>query len=186
MNLKNFSFALGLSAIGIALNSGSALALNWEFSYSGPDVNASGMLTTTDTTNSSGYYTITGISGTRNELTISEIIDVGGFSLSNNDNLIKISSPQLTDLGFAYTLADGTEVHTYNFGFREELVNGGLYSDGLITFSATPASAAVPWDFSPTQGVALGLPLFIGLRMLKKRRALKKSQSEVHEMIAQR
>lgn len=53
-------------------------------------------------------------------------------------------------------------------------------------FQANFTSTPVPFEFSPTQGVVLGLPLFIGLRMLKKRMALKKSKSEIHEMIRSR
>lgn len=49
-------------------------------------------------------------------------------------------------------------------------------------FKDTPTQA-VPWNIEPGQGVALGLPLFIGLRMLKKRRALKKSTREVQQTI---
>lgn len=39
------------------------------------------------------------------------------------------------------------------------------------------------FEFSPSQRIALGLPLFIGLRMIKKRRALKNSTREVQQTI---
>lgn len=44
-------------------------------------------------------------------------------------------------------------------------------ANALSSMRMTAASTEVPFDFSPEQGVALGLPLFIGLRMLKKRNA---------------
>lgn len=53
------------------------------------------------------------------------------------------------------------------------------------TFTDTPTQA-VPWNIEPGQGIALGLPLFIGLRMLKKRRALKSSTREVHDLTSAR
>lgn len=52
------------------------------------------------------------------------------------------------------------------------------------TFTDTPTQA-VPWNIEPGLGVALGLPLFIGLRMLKNRRALKKS-TRVHDLTSKR
>ena len=54
------------------------------------------------------------------------------------------------------------------------------------TFSDSSATQAVPWNVEPGQGVALGLPLFIGLRMLKKRRALKNSTRKVHDLTSAR
>lgn len=56
----------------------------------------------------------------------------------------------------------------------------------FITQGPSAAPTAVPFEFSPSQGIALGLPLFIGLRMLKKRRALKKSTREVQEIVRSR
>ncbi|MEH1930586.1 hypothetical protein [Nostoc sp.] len=53
------------------------------------------------------------------------------------------------------------------------------------TFTDTPTQA-VPWNIEPRLGVALGLPLFIGLRMLKKRRALKNSSRKVHDLTSVR
>ncbi len=45
---------------------------------------------------------------------------------------------------------------------------------GYFNFSANFSSASVPWNFSPSEGIVLGVPLFIGLRMLKRKRALRK------------
>lgn len=51
-----------------------------------------------------------------------------------------------------------------------------------INFSANfSAATPVPWNFSPESGLALGVPLFLGMRMLKKRRALKNNTREAHE-----
>ena len=54
------------------------------------------------------------------------------------------------------------------------------------TLSDSSATTAVPFEFNPEQGIALGLPLFIGLRMLKKRRALKNSTRSVHDLTSAR
>lgn len=65
----------------------------------------------------------------------------------------------------------------------EKSVNGifsNSYQNSMTAYSVndynlSPAATAVPFDFNPTEGAALGLPLFIGLGILRKRAVRKSS-----------
>ncbi len=96
---------------------------------------------------------------------------------------------------YAYTDArfSSSFSNTNPYSGGSAFVSGGgnfvNYSSLDWNFSATFTDAstqAVPFEFSPTEGIALGLPLFMGLRMLKKRRALKNSTREVHDWTSAR
>jgi hypothetical protein len=53
-------------------------------------------------------------------------------------------------------------------------LNEWYYNDtpgGSIVVGDKGSSTAVPFDFNPLQGAALGVPIFIGLRQLKRRKA---------------
>jgi len=81
-----------------------------------------------------------------------------------------------TDGYFAFTTPGGI-----NGWFRWQTDANSLaiiedyYNDtpnGAIKVGQTSSpSAAVPFDFNPLQGAALGVPIFIGLRQLKRRKA---------------
>lgn len=60
--------------------------------------------------------------------------------------------------------------------FNTLVANDSGFS-GVTFSSATP----VPFEFSPTEGIVLGLPLFIGLRMLKKKMASKRSKIVIEQ-----
>ena len=67
-------------------------------------------------------------------------------------------------------------------GGTRNLVGGGYV---LGSFSApvaegsVTASTAVPFEFDPNQGLVLGVPLFIGLRVLQKKLSSKRSRIKV-------
>lgn len=184
MNFKNVSCVSGLAGLVLVLGVPKAQALQWNFSYTSPadDITASGILITDGTDYDQDQYTITGIEGQRNEETITSLLQPGTFL--NNDNLFfPNAAAQLSDDGFAYsTPSDSYNVYQEVAGVAAEASTNPFISNE-VAFSVTPATA-VPFDFSPSQGIVLGLPLFISLRMLKKRMASKKSKSTVDFLIS--
>jgi hypothetical protein len=190
MNINNIAVALGLAGLGVLQQISSAQALTWNWSYSSTDslINAAGIFTSTDTTDALGYYTITGITGTRNGINISSLVPtgqtVGGISTQPIDNLISVNQPQLTFNGFGYKLENDATDTIYNPYFSDN--TGNVYREynspnngavdafpgndlpPQINFQATP----IPENLSFTP-LAI-VPLFIGLRGLKKRRTSSK------------
>ena len=83
-------------------------AAEFNYSYSGKGVEASGVLTTTDSRDANGYLTITGISGQRNGATITALLPPGSFPNDvppfgvPNDNLFSPTQPFLSFNGFSY------------------------------------------------------------------------------------
>lgn len=110
-------------------------------------------------------------------------VDSVASTYGNNYNpdaapLFDVTSSSLTvtsEGGLTYA-----EGQSLTFLPPSELIDYSIFY--ISSFNSAPATE-VPFEFNPGQGVALGLPLFIGLRMLKKRRALKKSNSELKEII---
>lgn len=107
-----------LLVIGAAmLARGVQASQHWNWSYQGPEVNASGTFTTTDTANADGFYEITGITGEANGVPITGL-QATGTSMPGNDgypvdNLVGLGSLQLTKNGFAFALANGTYANPF-------------------------------------------------------------------------
>ncbi|MEH1953544.1 PEP-CTERM sorting domain-containing protein [Nostoc sp.] len=88
-----------------------ASALNWNWNYSGTGIEANGTFTTNDTPNNLGFYTISGITGTRNGETITGL-QAAGTPIPGNepfdvDNFISLDAQQLTGDGFGYSTSGG-------------------------------------------------------------------------------
>jgi hypothetical protein len=172
------SFLLGSTAFILASKAYPAKALDWTWSYTGSGISASGTFTTNNTPDGSGFYTISGISGTRNGILISGLSAPGLLGL--NDNRISASSPHLTLFGFTYSW-NGSFVNVDNvLGIwtegRSALNFGTNFSLGAATvnFTASP-STPVPFDIPggatiPTVGSLFALAL---MRKAKKRLAAK-------------
>ncbi len=185
MNINNIAVALGIAGLAVLQQINSVQARTWNWSYSSSDslIDAAGAFTTTDTTDALGYYTITGITGTRNGINISSLVPttqtVGGSYNQPIDNLISVNQPQLTFNGFGYKLENDITDTIYNPYFSTN--TGSVYREynspnngavdsfpgsaipPQIFFNATP----VPENFSFAP-LAI-VPLVIGLRGLKKR-----------------
>jgi hypothetical protein len=103
-----------LAALSALLLGGSnhvLASLLWDWSYTGPGVNASGNLTTDDRPDAHGFYRIIGITGTVNGGIITGLQATGtaipgnsGFSV---DNLVAMAGPQLTPHGFGFAVSNG-------------------------------------------------------------------------------
>ena len=129
------------AAAVLCLSTLAAHADTFNFSYTGSDVTASGVLTTT-TTQTNGYYTITGISGRRNGLAITGLDAIGSYA--SNDNLFSPLAPYIDFSGFSYLV--GTTSYnvfygggTYTSGDGECSLCGGTDDKG-IAFSAQQAA----------------------------------------------
>ncbi len=208
MNLKHLSFAASLAGLALMVASPKAQALSWNFNYSlpldgdssNPTISGSGTLNYTGSGDNT--FDITSLSFQENGVS-------GTYTLDNSSNYY--SQPNYySNLGKNQIQVVNRAVSKWNFYAFNSNATGdtygrNLFSDGIgnpaLSYTNTgssynqayyntdlngtkftAASATVPFDFSPSQGIALGLPLFIGLRMLKKRRALKKSTREVQEI----
>ncbi len=67
---------------------------------------------------------------------------------------------------FSFTSGFVPGVNTLQFVVNNTALNTGLQVQGLSV-----RTTAIPFEFEPQQGLLLGVPLFIGLRQLKKRKA---------------
>jgi hypothetical protein len=168
---------LSFAVIGIVLAlCSSAQAKLWTWSYSGAGVSASGEFTTTDTSYA-GDYTITGVTGQRNGVAITGLWPAGSAIPGNAgypvDNLLSLSTPQLTINGFGFSLLDGRYSNPFYADFLTPSQYQEVFSDAFsvisemqISFSATPAPTP-----QPGQGFAGLAVLTLGALALSLRRA---------------
>jgi hypothetical protein len=88
----------------------------WRWSVSGADFEASGYFITSVQPNDKGFFQITALDGQANGVAITSLVPTGTSVPGNEpftvDNLVRLPSPenavQLTEDGFAFSLADGT------------------------------------------------------------------------------
>jgi len=181
--LKRSLFIAGLTIGSLSLANQSAHALSWNWSV--VDSNgqtSSGTFTTDGTSYQAGItYTISAITGTSNINATGQTI-AGISSFNSATNTLKWngtnSSPIISDAGgISWDNTDGNSVNIFynDIGYGAVNFTSTNYSgnDPSITSSTlTPAaSTPVPFEFSPEQGFILGVPLFLGLRKLRKKRA---------------
>ncbi|MBR8835584.1 MAG: hypothetical protein DSM106950_16620 [Stigonema ocellatum SAG 48.90 = DSM 106950] len=119
-------------------------AISLNFSYSHPEVTASGLLQT-KLDPKTKIYQITGITGTRNGVSIDSLLapdyqtNINGIEArvgEGNDNLLLPRYPQLSESGFSYT-AGGQIYNVYSSaGGYYELFYSDLITRPLTSFSA--------------------------------------------------
>lgn len=157
--------AVTLSSVGMVLypmEPATAASLTWSWSYVGSGIDARGTLSTNDTPDSSGFYLITEITGTRNGDRIMGLQPAETAIPGNEpfivDNLIRPGSQQLTSEGFGFSTEAGDYVNPFFASFLASQVYleafstppfvagilGPEDSEVPISFSATLQSAAVP------------------------------------------
>jgi hypothetical protein len=136
-----------LIAVAAALTlSAPAHALTWEFDYSGTGFSVIGTLTTTNTPDASGFYTITGITGSDNGVAITGLTPAGTAIPLNAgypvDNLISVAGPQLDSAGFGFSTANGEYGNPfYNQGQYQEFFSipaRNFSVESPIVFQASP------------------------------------------------
>lgn len=167
---------IGLAGIGLP-NAAQALVFNFtydDFNYDGFR-SANITITTTDTTNAFGQYTITGVSGTRTlgatTRTIIALLPPGGYG--GNDNLWNPSSPFLTSSGFSFQLSGNASTANINLyydsaigSYREVSTAGNNLVD-----SSLDAPEGVP---EPSDIGGLAILLGMGGLMVRKFKTSKK------------
>lgn len=144
--------ALFTATLAILPPPASALVWKWSFSrLDTPIIDAFGELTTTDTPNGQGFYTITGVTGKRNMVDINGFLPVGDHVPGNcvtasncyvSDNLLrpKNNNGQLTTHGFGVSFADGTYANYFFANF--------LPTPGYLEFYSVPPFGVLPPDTS--------------------------------------
>jgi hypothetical protein len=172
------TFRRTLLALFLSAGAGSAMALEWNFSYDFPNAPgarsfASGVLTTSDTPVGNAY-TITGISGTRTFNGVTNTITglLAPDSFGGNDNLLRVEAPWLTGLGVSFTLDGDNNGRGENrvnvffdgspFAHRHTEFNGVV---GWGSFAVTP----VPEPSTELLAV-IGLAALIGVSRLRTTR----------------
>lgn len=104
-----------------------------------------------------------------------------GVDLSVNSTYYAYEDGLIPSIGYSDTnpysggIIDG--VGTAGENFSANTVAYANY-DSNFTATYTASVTAVPWEFNPAQGVVLGLPLFLGLRILNKRKLRKLTASK--------
>jgi hypothetical protein len=116
--MRAFLIPCFLIALVLQTAIGPALAARlWAWNYSGRGFSASGTFTTDDAPNNADLYRITGITGSRNGVSIAGLQPAGTPIPGNEpypvDNLIRAGNPQLTGDGFGFALADGTFANAF-------------------------------------------------------------------------
>ncbi|WP_414529543.1 hypothetical protein [Nodularia chucula] len=184
---NKFAVTLGLAVGLCAINTSKASALNFSFSFSNNAGNTNGTVT----------GTIFGLTDNATSAATQIIIDsfpaalgtpVDGLIATNWNvlgNSFTVANGALTGGNFsAQASASGICLNAPCFGpFNNGLTfnqagntvgnNGGF---AALNPAGLNPPTPIPWHFSPEQSLALGIPLFIGLRELKKRKIVAKAR----------
>lgn len=155
----------GLLALALGWSAAPAqAALLWNWSYGGGGISASGTFTTGDTPDGAGFYSIVGITGSRNGVSITGLHPAGSPIPGNApfavDNLLSATGSQLKADGFGYALADGSYANVFFASFLPtpsavEFLSAPPIGSGnnnlgpedselQVNFSASPARMPVP------------------------------------------
>jgi hypothetical protein len=165
-----------LGAIAALLgDAGAAEALQWKWSFARPasqpygPITAMGLLTTTDTPDGDGFYTILSASGNRNGVAIAELLPLGSSIPGNSgffsDNLLRQGNEPMTKHGFNVRYEDGSFSNFFTATFLNPVQDMDFHSvppsfatlpDTELTgvFQASPIRVPAP---VPALGVGLAL-----------------------------
>jgi len=192
--LKHTLFIAGLTIGSLSLANQSAHALSWHWAYSDDQGGlAQGTFTTGGASyNSADVYTISAITGTYTP-SGGSAETITGFSnavwqyvdqtfmwdgtnsstILLNNNGFEYVTNQNSDFNIFSSTAGTTTAGPYLAA--DNWINGSGGGGNVTSSTLTPAaSTPVPFEFSPEQGFILGIPLFLGLRKLKSKKAAQK------------
>ncbi len=134
-----------------------ASALEWNWEYSAPEIEASGTLTTNDTADARGFFTVTDIMGSRNGVAITGLHPPQTSMPGNEpfvlDNLIRLAPEQFTQNGIGFSTADGNFASVYFADFLDrpgffEVFSAAPFIPGFDNFG--PEDSETPVSFSAT------------------------------------
>jgi hypothetical protein len=191
--IKLSLFIAGLTIGSLSLANQSAHALSWHWAYSDDAGGVvQGTFTTDGTTfNTTDVYKISAIAGTYTPSggSAETITGLSSVAWSGVDQTFKWNGTNTSTIlvnlnGFEYVTNRGSNfnIHSLNGGITTagRYVAADLWTNGknfgsVTSSTLTPAaSTPVPFEFSPEQGDILGIPLFLGLRKLKSKKAIQK------------
>ncbi|MDF5714695.1 MAG: hypothetical protein PUP93_12610 [Rhizonema sp. NSF051] len=143
----------------------------------GTNANTSGNLVYLSSGGGWGTPSANSFTVTNGNLTNADFYTTGasGSFLALNQSLIA-AGVNVAGLGLSVSALPSNRL---TFGNTSPIQVGGLTVGQIINNTGnnsvfTEANyAAVPFEFSPSEGIALGVPLFFGLRMLKRKKALR-------------
>ncbi len=147
-------------------------ALLWNWSYSGPGINAAGTFTTVDTPDSLGFYLITGITGTRNGETITGLQPVGipipGNEPYGGDNLVRLGTSQLTKNGFGYSTSGGNYSNPFFADFLPvpgylEVFSAPPFTPGAENLGPEDSELGIVFSAQPVPEPATAVLIIAGL-----------------------
>ena len=135
----------------LALTGPAHAGLLWTYSYTGGGADGSGYITTSGTTDASGGYDITGVSGYRNGTPIESLLAAGTYPASGggvllSDNALNPTAPYLNLGGFTVAVGSGL-YNLYNTGGQSYDLAG---SDCLATNCGQPGHLGTPVALSVT------------------------------------
>lgn len=162
-----------LAALLCDAGAAGALQWSWRFDRSasqpyGP-IEAQGILTTSDSPDGNGFYTILSASGSRNGVTIAELLPLGSSIPGNtgffSDNLLRQGNEPMTKYGFNVRYEDGSYSNFFTATFLNPVQDMDFHSvppsfatlpDTELTgvFQASPIRVPGP---VPALGVGLAL-----------------------------
>ena len=179
MNKNTIVAAITVSCF-LAITSTPVKAISWNYTATTTGGSAAGKVTTDGTypARANHTYNISAINGTFTPTGgTSETIIGLNTSYQGPDSTIQWNGTILSTLivstaGFSFETANGP----YNisnsgpnyYGAATDLYDNLLNDYSVNASSLEPISTSVPFEFSIEQGFILGVPLFLGLRKIKK------------------
>jgi hypothetical protein len=183
MKLRSIGLALGLAGLGIAANSMSARALDFSFSFTVNNINGTSISPSSDTITGEivGLSNNTTSSATDIIITSDPALGIAsGTELDNASGTFTVASGQITAFnGISYTdsTSDQIQFNDKSLGtYYNEIQTATGYASKSSSSAFSVGSynfTLVPWEFNPGEMVGLGVPLMMGLGVLKKKLALR-------------
>ena len=135
--------------------------MEWEWSYEGDNITASGTLYTETTADNEGFYVIKSIDGERNGIAITELTEPGipvpGNEPYSVDNALKMGTEddpsQLRSAGIGMRLEDGVYLNPFYASWRDPPIYLEIYSAEPFIFgfnNSGPEDHELPVNFTAT------------------------------------
>jgi hypothetical protein len=158
MTFKRLATTAALVTAGLLSATSASAVTTWNFSYTGAGVTASGSFTTAG--NALVPEDILSISGLRNGIAITGLVPVGSDPDFFYDNQFTVASPNFTDGGMVYSLANGQNINVYFFA--------GTYTDLFVVNNTTPFETDITWNVAaaPVPEPATVLSMLAGLGLM--------------------
>lgn len=184
VKIQNIGKAFVLGSFCVIASTTQVQALDFSFSLNGDSDNP-GTVT--------GIIKGVGEGGSLNEFSVVEVLSssnpnhLGTYSYYDGsfsvvDNIITAANQVQFSQEVYLSAYDYVWINYIDFNNYYNVGNGVTSPDGVSVYNYSgfagveyTAATAVPWDFNPAEGAALGVPLFVGLRLFSKKKLARKS-----------